>query len=299
MAEENLLVICNNFPNQDNSFVGGVFVKEQVKYLGHRFDNVYVVSPKAYGMGYLRGTKHNDYQFDNAQVFFPRYINNPLFWYYGRSMWVELEARAISSLIKKEHQHFDLIHAHYTWPSGAVAVELKKRLQVPVVITEHTSMTILKFLDKKDTIAIQTWRNADAIIRVNKLDIGRICEVAEIPASSVHYIPNGYDKDKFYPMNAIDCRKKLGLPSDKKIILNVGNPYSRVKGHQELINAFAYIAKNDPNVICVIVGDGQLRDTLISQISAHHLEDRMVFVGKKPHQDIPLWMNACDSPPTP
>jgi len=171
---------------------------------------------------------------------------------------------------------------------------LKKRLQVPVVITEHTSMTINKFLEKRDPIALEIWRNADAIIRVNKLDINRICDIAGIPASSVHYIPNGYSKDKFYPMNVLDCRKRLGLPSNQKIILNVANLYSRVKGHQELIEAFAEIAKKESNMICVVVGDGKLKGSLLSKVKDLHLENRMFFVGKKPHHEIPIWMNACD-----
>ena len=54
MPERNLLVISNSFPNKDNTFVGDVFVKEQIKYLRHYFDNVYVVSPVAYGMEHLR-----------------------------------------------------------------------------------------------------------------------------------------------------------------------------------------------------------------------------------------------------
>lgn len=139
MPEKNLLVISNNFPNEDNTFVGDIFVKEQINYLRHYFDNVYVVSPVAYGMEHLRKTEHSDYQFDNVQVFFPKYVNNPLFWYYGRSLWVNLEARAVMSLIERENLHFDLIHAHFTWPSGAVAVALKQKYSIPVVITEHTS----------------------------------------------------------------------------------------------------------------------------------------------------------------
>jgi glycosyltransferase involved in cell wall biosynthesis len=227
-------------------------------------------------------------------VFFPKYLNNPLFWNYGRSMWTGLEARAIRSLIETEHLHFDLIHAHFTWPSGAVAVEIGKTSEVPVVVTEHTSATVNKFLDNRDPIAISTWRNADAVIRVNKLDIGRICEAADIPASSVHYIPNGYDADRFYPMDAGECRRQLDLPLDKKIILNVANPYDRVKGHDVLIDAFEKIAKVHPNVICVVVGDGKLKDSLMSRTRELHLEDRLLFVGKKPHQEIPLWLNACD-----
>lgn len=61
-----------------------------------------------------------------------------------------------------------------------------------------------------------------------------------------------------------------------------------------MIKAFAEIAKNDPDVICVVVGDGSLRGSLTSQVRSLHLGERMLFVGKRPHDEIPLWMNACD-----
>jgi hypothetical protein len=56
MQAKNLLVITNNFPDKETKYVGNVFVKEQVKYLKDYFENVYVVSPAAYGIEYLRKT---------------------------------------------------------------------------------------------------------------------------------------------------------------------------------------------------------------------------------------------------
>jgi glycosyltransferase involved in cell wall biosynthesis len=79
------------------------------------------------------------------------YEKLPLFYFYGRGFWVYLEKRAILKLIQKEKIKFDLIHAHFTWPSGAVAVVFKKEFKVPVVITEHTSVTFKKVIDKKDS----------------------------------------------------------------------------------------------------------------------------------------------------
>ena len=74
MSEKDLLIISNNFPSSDDSFTGNIFVKEQVRYLKSYFDKVYVISPVAFGIERLRGTRHNNYQFDNVRVFFPKYI---------------------------------------------------------------------------------------------------------------------------------------------------------------------------------------------------------------------------------
>ena len=293
MPERNLLVISNSFPNKDNTFVGDVFVKEQIKYLRHYFDNVYVVSPVAYGMEHLRKTEHSDYQFDNVQVFFPKYVNNPLFWYHGRSLWVDLEARAIMSLIERENLHFDLIHAHFTWPSGAVAVALKQKYSIPVVITEHTSSTFTKAIETQDKIFTDTWSKADKIIRVKQGDVSAFSRV-NIPLQNVIPIPNGYDSKKFHPTDTQRCRETLHLPLDKKLILNVGNLYGEVKGHKYLIEAISHVVTKRKDILCLIIGAGKLRTALERQIRSLGLEDYVVLAGGKPHDEIPLWMNACD-----
>jgi glycosyltransferase involved in cell wall biosynthesis len=293
MKTKNLLILCNSFPDKENKYVGGIFVKEQVRYLKNYFENVYVISPATYGIEYLRKTHHMDYEFDNVQVYFPRYTNFPLFYFYFRDFWIHLEKKAILKLIKKERLKFDLIHAHFTWPSGAVAVELKVELQVPVVITEHTSQTFKNCIDKKDSQFIRTWMLSDAIIRVRKDDIPLFSSVG-IQLDKVHYIPNGYDHKKFLYLDQQNCRKELNISLDKKIILNVGNLYSEIKGHKYLIKAMHEIIKYRKDVLCIIVGGGKIKDKLEKQIQNAGLEYCIKLVGGRPHNEIPIWMNACD-----
>lgn len=292
MCEKNLLIISNSFPNEDNTFVSDIFVKEQINYLRHYFDNVYVVSPVAYGMEHLRKTKHSDYQFDNVQVFFPKYINAPLFWYYGRSLWVDLEARAIASLIKKEVLQFDLIHAHFTWPSGVVAVRLKRSLGVPVVITEHTHKTLYKALQEGNPYYTNTWRECDAIIRVNKKDVPLICDCGVDP-SKVYSIANGYDPRKYYPVDKEKARQSLGLPRDLKIVLNISRLYEE-KGQKHLISAINDIVKDMGDIACYIGGTGPLKDDLEQQIASLNLQQYVKLAGFIPDEQMNLWMNAAD-----
>lgn len=293
MALKNLLVITNNFPNISDTYVADIFVKEQLKYLKDNFDNVYVISPVAYGMEFVRKAQFEDYSFDNVHVFFPKYLNLPFFYKYRKEFWVKLEAHAVFKLLKEQNIKFDIIHAHFTWPSGAVAVELKKMSEVPVVITEHTSNTFQKAIDRKDPIFIHSWQMSDAIIRVKQGDISLMGDVG-VHLDKVYHIPNGYDQKKFFALDKQLCRDKLGLPRDNKIIVNVGNLYGDVKGHFYLIEAMEKVVSKRDDVLCYIVGDGILREKLEKQISSSNLQNYVKIVGSKPHHEIPLWMNACD-----
>lgn len=293
MNFRNLLIISNNFPDKDGTFVGGNFVKEQAKYLKEYFENIYVISPVAAGMELLRKTHHENYTFDNVHVYFPKYFNCPLFFKYSRDSWIYLEEKAIDKLIKDEGLLFDLIHAHFTWRAGAVAVKLKEKYNVPVVITEHTSRTFVKAVEKKESQFVRSWNLCDAIIRVKKGDIP-LFENVGIPLDKVYYIPNGYSRRSFLDLNLRNCRKQLGLPLEAKVILNVGNLYSEVKGHKYLIEAMNKVIEQRKDVICFIVGGGKLENQLKKQISSLGLEEYIKLVGSKPYREIPLWMNACD-----
>jgi glycosyltransferase involved in cell wall biosynthesis len=102
---------------------------------------------------------------------------------------------------------------------------------------------------------------------------------------------NGYDSSLFYPKDLKKCRKLLNLPYDKFIILTVGN-LLEVKGHKYLIEAVSEVILSRQNILCIIVGDGILKEKLDTQIKSAGLENHVKLVGGKPHGTIPLWMNA-------
>lgn len=98
---------------------------------------------------------------------------------------------------------------------------------------------------------------------------------------------------QFNPQDTEKCRQKLGLPLEKKILLTVGNCVA-IKGHRYLIEAMKKIHDLYPDVLCIIVGSGELyakEQGLIDQLG---VSDCVRMIGGKPHEEIPLWMNACD-----
>ena len=293
MLARNLLIISNTFPNRDDTYFGHIFVKEQLRYIKDYFDSVFVVSPVPYGMEYVRHAAQEDYQYDNVRVSFPRYFNLPILYWYGRHIWTFLAARAILSLLKEEGACVDLIHAHMTWPSGAVAVELKEQLDVPVVITEHTSGTFRTAAETHDPYWTKILNASDAIIRVRKgdVDLFKSFNVAE---DKIHVIANGFDADHFFPMSVSESRAQLGLPEDKKILLYVGALYDPVKGHRFFIDAIGQIVRQRQDILGVVVGSGRLEGSLKDQIKQQKLEQYVHLAGGKPHSEIPLWMNASD-----
>jgi len=286
-----LLVLAPAFPDQSNQSVEGVFIKEQVNYLKEYFSEINVVAPNTIWRKFLQNKRCEDYSWDNVQVYYPVIANLPVpylpdSW---KGWWLKRETRELLQFLRSRDIRFDLIHAHYTWYPGAVAVEIKKELGVPVAITEHTSVTLNRALERKDPCFLNTWSQCDLIIRVNRKDVAKI---RPFNSNAVH-IPNGYDDEKFYPMDRGSCRQNQGLPRDRKIILSVGS-LDQVKGQKFLIEAMSLVSARRTDVLCLMVGSGPLKAQLQKKIGSLQLQNFVKLMGFIPHQHLPVLMSSCD-----
>ncbi len=199
----------------------------------------------------------------------------------------------INKAMRDDCLNANIIHAHFTWPQGFASARLKEKLRVPLIITAHGhDVYALPFrneawkarikygLEKADYIITVSTNN---LIYLEKLGINTPVEV----------IPNGFRSELFHPIDKISIRNKLKLPLDKHIITSVGN-LEAIKGHKFLIEATSRLVKGDDKVLTVIIGSGSQLGHLEKLIKDLKLENNVLLVGSKPHNEIPLWMNACD-----
>jgi glycosyltransferase involved in cell wall biosynthesis len=292
MAKRNLLVVTNSFPDEHDRHIGGVFVKDQLREMSPFFDEVYVVFPSTLGMGHEPKDDFKDYTFGNVRVFFLAYLNVPLFLKVLRGGFTFMMAGAIGRLLRRERLRFDIIHAHFTWPSGAAAARLKRKYKVPLVVTEHTSLTLRAAIAGRDPQYLDTWAACDAVIRNRKGDIKDLVS-AGVPEEKVHYIPNGFDAERFRLLGRAESRERLGIPAEGKVLVSIGG-LEEVKGHRHLVDAMAEVARSRGDVTCYIIGEGELHEALRKQVEALGLAGKVVLAGRKPHGELPYWVNAAD-----
>jgi len=234
----------------------------------------------------LRRTPENVHVFETPVIYLP-----------SASGYERLGRNHLKSAKKVLHKHslaFDIIHAHFTWSAGYVGSQLKETCDVPFVITAH-GMDIydLPFRNTFYTDHItRILESADHIITVSRNNVNSIRRLGIKKPVSV--ILNGFDDHRFFPIDMQECRRTLQLPRNKKILVNVAKLYDVVKGHEILIRAMYEITKKRDDIVCYIVGDGELRSSLEKLITELHLEHSVKIVGVKPHHEIPLWINAGD-----
>ena len=288
-SDKNLLILTNSYPDKEDRHYGGIFVKEQVRYLAEHFNEAYVISPQPYGSN----RNLRDYEYDNVRVYYPRFFHLPIEFF--RKRLGDNFFKASLQVIKREKLEFDLVHAHFTWPSGYAGALLKKELNMPLVITAH-GFDIYEVPFRSEYYrrkVLSALGAADHIITVSKSNVEILTKKLEVSPGKVSLIPNGFDGDLFRPMAKEEARARLGLPSEKKITLTVGNLVP-VKGHEYLIGAAEEVVKEKPNALFVIVGSGPLRKKLENLVRFFNIESYFYFAGARPHEEIPLWMNAAD-----
>jgi len=289
-----LLVVSPDFPNDNNRYIGGSFVKNQLEPIKKYFKKIVVVAPKPFSGRLLNVDKLcQDYCYDNVAVYYPYSLFYPRCLppkcLNGHKVLLDFRAHAVENLIKKEDIRFDIVHAHFTWPSAYIAAKLKEVYETPALVTVHEdSGWLSEELEDGHPRLEYAWKNVDALIRVNKRDVPKLRTYNK----HTYTIPNGYSPN-FQPKDKLQCRRKLDLPLDKKIIFGVGSLIER-KGFSFLIAAMERVIECDGDVTCYIGGDGPLRDTLQKQIQDLQLTDCVKLVGYIPDSLLPVWMNASD-----
>lgn len=201
--------------------------------------------------------------------------------------------KVVEERIQKNNIRFDLIHSHFLWSAGYVGAKLKEKFNVPFIATAHGyDIYDLPFRDDDWKEKIKCVLDAaDYIITVSRTNLECLNKLGI--KTPVKVIPNGFNSNLFFPRDSKECRKTLNLPLDKKIILTVGS-LSREKGHQYLIEAMREILMYRKEILCVIIGEGELKNKLAKQIKKAGMKNHVKLAGGRSHNEIPIWINACD-----
>jgi glycosyltransferase involved in cell wall biosynthesis len=254
-----LLFVSNLFPNAAEP-VRGVFNAQQVAALS-KLCEVTVVAPTSQTM--------SDENRAGVRVIHPRFFHVPVL---SRPFNGWLFAKAIEPVIRRER--FDLVLASWAYPDAYGVMLVAEKLKYPFA-TAVLGSDVNAFFDnptRKQQIS-RALRASRVVFAKSQALQSRLA--AEGIESVIDY--NGIDREKFRPLDRADACRQLGLDPKRRRVLYVGNLLP-VKGPTVL----AHAAGELPDVEVIFVGSGP------EKITAGRC------VGARPHEEIPLWMNASD-----
>ena len=176
----------------------------------------------------------------------------------------------------KEFGKPDILHAHFP-DMSYIASLLKKRINTPLVTTEHFSQLLKPLINNSIYhTAKKAYSNADAIIAVSPT----LAQVIENKFGiQAKYVPNIVDTEIFNH-NTIKNNKD-GVYQ----FISVGNLIYR-KRMDLIIEAFYKSFYSNPNVTLTIFGEGRERSKIESLINRYNIHDQVKLMGMQSRTTI-------------
>lgn len=198
----------------------------------------------------------------------------------------------------------NVIHAHSPVLNAVPAIRVGRLLGIPVVYeirafwedaaVDHGS-TREGSLRYRLTRALETWavKRADAVTVICEGLRNDLIERG-IPAEKITVIPNAVNVDQFSVGGNPDpsLKMKLGLGSSR-VLGFIGSFYA-YEGLDLLIAALPNILKQIPDVKILLVGGGPQDAALRRQVMALDLKERVIFVGRVPHDEVNRYYDLID-----
>lgn len=139
----------------------------------------------------------------------------------------------------------------------------------------------------------EVMRDADLVVTLGSAMKANIVS-GGVPPEKVIIAPNAvggaYLND---PADATAARRQLGLPTNGQYVGTVSSlvPY---EGIDDLIGAFGLMAPGHPELRLLVVGDGESLPSLKGQAQRSGFSDRIIFTGRVPRSQAPLYHQALD-----
>jgi D-inositol-3-phosphate glycosyltransferase len=169
---------------------------------------------------------------------------------------------------RADEVRYDVLHSHY-WLSGAVAQELRRRWNVPIVHMFHTLGKMKNAVAQRpadretarriavETEIVQAENGADALVAATLAEREQLVRLYAADPARIRVISPGVDTERFHPIPAAYAKEHIGLCPDWRIILFVGR-VEPLKGIDNLLRAIAQVVRRRPAMragLCVpIIG---------------------------------------------
>lgn len=170
------------------------------------------------------------------------------------------------------HDHFPLFFLSFL--SSNVFYDVHNFPRFKSVLHRFYYQVFFKRL--KGTIVTNSWKKE------------QLKNIFNIEDKKILIFPNGVDIIKFDIKDSKkDCRQKLGLPADKKIVLYTGHLYSW-KGVDILAKSSQFLPEDVE--ICFIGGT----EKDIKDFRAKYSDFKIRIIDHRPHSEIPFWLKSAD-----
>ncbi|MCR4260916.1 MAG: glycosyltransferase [Candidatus Colwellbacteria bacterium] len=206
--------------------------------------------------------------------------------------------------IIKIAETMDVIHVHHPFIMGGIAAGIAKKLNKPLVFTNHTQYEqyahyvpapggIVKYSIKKRIKNFM--KNVDLVVAPAK---GIIPVLREYGVDGeINIVPNGIDIDRFkreVPTPELEkLIEKHKLKHKDKILIYTGR-IAEEKNLTFLLKSFAKLAEKNANIHLMMVGGGPQMKEFVDLIDKMRLGSRVTITDYVPYQEMQNYLALAD-----
>jgi teichuronic acid biosynthesis glycosyltransferase TuaC len=187
----------------------------------------------------------------------------------------------------RTHGKPDLIHVHNCNPAGLLARSIHAQTGIPYMITEHSSYYHRKLVPERLLPLIRDAYSGAKVIGVVSPALGEhLIQDVGPQVEKYRWIPNVVDPE-FESLEPPRRSESAGFQ-----LLSIGELIP-LKGHRELITAFARAFAGQTDVTLRIAGDGILDSELRNLIQSESVTNQVRLLGKLTRAQVRDEIKAC------
>lgn len=186
----------------------------------------------------------------------------------------------------------DLIFSIFLYPDSYAALQIAKKLRVPLVAMGIGS-DIHSIGDRLSAMYTRkVLRQADFLVTVSEDLRQKALAMGAKPETS-RAVVNGCDLSIFHVRDRVEARRQLNLDLNAEIVLYIGRMDLR-KGLRELVEASAKLHATRPNLQVYIVGEGPDRPLVTQVIEDAGATGYIHALPPCQPDDVAVWMAAAN-----
>ena len=198
----------------------------------------------------------------------------------------------------------DVLHAHSPSLNGLAALRVAKKFNLPLVYEVRAfweDAAVDHGTNNEWGLRYRLTRASETYLLKRANAVTTICEGLRnemigrgIESHKITVIPNAVDIEKFTAGSEVDTALKTRLGFDDCKVLGFIGSFYAYEGLALLISSLPAMLAKDSSIRLLLVGGGPQGHNLKQQVADLQLQDKVVFSGRVPHEQVQTYYDLVD-----